>query len=84
MGCCRKKCEKPKESVLTEEQLKVLTALNEIGEPCACKDIAAATGLSSNSVSCRLRSLKGKGYVESPARCKYVITDAGRSLVSES
>ncbi|WP_456433910.1 LexA family protein [Thermosulfuriphilus sp.] len=66
---------------LTEEQKKILAALAEKGEPSGCKDIAQAIGLSSQAVSCRLRSLKSKGYVESPAKGKYVITETGRAQV---
>ncbi len=75
---CRSKCK----TGLTEEQKKILEALAKVSEPVATKDIAEATGIPSKSVSCRLRSLKNKGYIESPARCKYSITDTGRSEVS--
>ncbi len=74
MAC--KKC-----TGLTEEQKKILSALAGRNEPSGCKDIAQLTGLSSQAVSCRLRSLKSKGYVDSPAKGKYVITDAGRAEV---
>ena len=66
---------------LTDEQKKILHAMAEINGPCAGKDIAAATGLESKSVSCRLTSLKKKGYIESPARCKYEITADGKAAI---
>ena len=81
MGC-RKKCGSDGKSALTEEQNKILAALAKVREPCACKDIAEATGMTSNSVSCRLRSLKNKGYVDSPLRCKYSITEDGKTAAS--
>jgi predicted transcriptional regulator len=65
---------------LTEEQKKILKAMAEMGE-CASKDIAEATGIPGKSVSCRLTSLKKKGYIESPKRCRYVITDTGREQI---
>lgn len=77
MGC---KCGTGK-SELTEEQEKILKAMVDIGEICACKDIAEATGIPSKSVSCRLKSLRTKGYIQSPQRCKYEVTDSGRSVV---
>jgi predicted transcriptional regulator len=64
---------------LNDDQKKILAAMAECKEPCACKDIAAATGLESKSVSCKLTALKKKGYISSPVRCKYEITDEGRS-----
>ncbi len=79
MGCCKKKCE----TGLTDEQKRVLEAIASSEEPCSSKEIAAATGLTSNQVSCRIRSLKNKGYVESPARCKYVATDQGREALAK-
>lgn len=66
---------------LTEEQKKILTEMVKMSEPCGCKDVAVATGLESKSVSCRMTSLKKKGYVESPAKCKYIITEDGRKQI---
>ena len=66
---------------LTEEQKKILEVLSAADGPMASKDIAAETGLTSNQVSCRIRSLKNKGYVESPERCKYIVSDQGRSAL---
>lgn len=70
-----------KTNTLTEEQQKILAAMAEIDGPCATKDIAAATGLESKSISCRLKSLKTKGYIASPARCRYEITAGGKSAL---
>lgn len=66
---------------LSDEQKKVLQALEECKGPCASKDIAAATGLDSKVVSCRLTDLKKKGFVESPERCRYGITAEGRTAM---
>lgn len=66
---------------LTDEQIQVLEAMANSSEPCGSKDIAAATGLESKAVSCRITALKKKGLVESPVRCKYTITDDGRSAL---
>ncbi len=81
MGCCKSKgsCK----TGLTEEQRKVLEAVASREEPCTTKEIAEATGLTSNQVSCRIRSLKGKGYLDSPARCKYVVTEQGRAALAQ-
>ncbi len=79
MGCCKSKCG----SGLTDEQKKVLEAIANSDEPLSTKEIAGATGLTSNQVSCRIRSLKSKGYVESPARCKYAVTTDGKAALKE-
>ena len=80
MACKRKK-KADKEIQLTEEQKKILMAMAEMEGPVASRDIAGATGIPSKSLSCRIRSLKTKGLLESPARCKYEITEAGRQLI---
>ncbi|MDA3972017.1 MAG: MarR family winged helix-turn-helix transcriptional regulator [Desulfobulbaceae bacterium] len=64
---------------LTDEQKKILAAMAGQTGPSGCKDIAAATGLESKSVSCKLTALKKKGYISSPVRCKYEITEEGRA-----
>ena len=75
MGCGTKK------GALSDEQKQVLEAMNNCDGPCASKDIAAATGLETKQVSCRITALKKKGYVESPVRCKYGITDEGKTAL---
>lgn len=68
---------------LSEEQKKVLRAMADRAGSCATKDIAAATGLDTKVVSCRITDLKKKGYVESPERCRYDITEQGRAAMQD-
>jgi Mn-dependent DtxR family transcriptional regulator len=68
---------------LTEEQEKILKAIASQDGPVTTKEIAEATGIASKSVSCRIQSLKKKGLINSPARCKYEITDTGRSVATQ-
>lgn len=75
MGCGCKK------DGLTDEQKQVLEAMAQCDGPCASKDIASATGLETKAVSCRITSLKKKGYVQSPVRCKYEITSEGKNAI---
>ena len=75
MGC-------KKSGTITDAQRQVLQALADSDDPCANKDIAAATGLEGKQVSCRITALKKKGFVESPARCKYEITAEGKKALS--
>ncbi len=77
MGC--KKCGT---GGLTDKQREVLEALANCSEACGSKDIAAATSLETKQVSCQITALKKKGYVSSPARCKYEITDEGRNALA--
>ena len=75
MGCgCTKK-------MLSDEQKKVLQALADCDDPCVAKDLAAATGLDAKMVSSWITDFKKKGYVDSPERCKYDITAAGRTAM---
>ena len=66
---------------LTDEQTKILSAMAGMADPMACKEIAAAVGMESKSVSCKLTSLKKKGYIDSPVRCKYSITEDGKAAL---
>ena len=76
MGCTT--CET---TALSELQRKVLEALATTPEACGSKEIAAATGLEAKQISCQITALKNKGYVASPARCKYEITEQGKSML---
>jgi len=58
---------------------KILQAIVNGDGPFSGKEIAQMTGLDSKRVSCQIGALKKKGFVESPVRCKYVITDAGKA-----
>jgi Mn-dependent DtxR family transcriptional regulator len=76
MGCKKKEC-----SALSNEQLEVLKALVNNPEPCGSKEIAAAMNLEGKQVNSQLTDLKKKGFVASPVRCKYTITDQGRNVL---
>jgi DNA-binding MarR family transcriptional regulator len=67
---------------LTENHEKILSALAGMAEPSAAKEIAAVSGLESKSMSSQLKSLKNKGYIDSPVRCKYAITVAGKAAMT--
>ncbi len=67
---------------LSDKQREVLDALSKCNEPCGSKDIAASTSLEPKQVSCQITALKKKGYVASPARCKYEITEEGKKALA--
>lgn len=67
---------------LTDEQKQVLEAIAKSAQPCGSKDISAVTGLEPKAVSCRVTALKKKGLVNSPVRCKYAVTEEGRTALS--
>jgi len=67
--------------MIDEESKKVLTALSELAKPASGKEIATASGLDSKKVSAKIKTLKTKGLVESPVRCKYSITGAGKETL---
>ncbi|MDR0477980.1 MAG: winged helix-turn-helix domain-containing protein [Desulfobulbaceae bacterium] len=66
---------------LNNDYKKILSALEKSKEPKAGKEIAAATGIEAKAVSCKMTALKKKGMVDSPERCKYAITVAGRDAL---
>ncbi len=66
---------------LSDRQREVLEALAKCKDACGSKDIAAATSLEPKQISCQITALKKKGFVDSPARCKYEITDNGRNAI---
>lgn len=76
-------CKKCTTSTLGDQQRQVLEALAKTAGPCGSKDIAVATGLESKQVSCQITALKKKGYIASPARCKYEITEQGKNILTQ-
>ncbi|MCB2226432.1 MAG: helix-turn-helix domain-containing protein [Desulfarculaceae bacterium] len=60
---------------------KVLKALSGAKEPMSNKQVAESAGLESKQVSGTMSALKKEGLVESPVRCKYSITAAGKKAL---
>lgn len=75
-------CTTCKTNTLSDTQRQVLEALAKSHEACGSKELAAATGLESKQISCQMTALKNKGYVASPARCKYEITEQGKDALA--
>ena len=73
MPCCKKS------TGLNVEQKKILSALVGMNGPAGGKEIAEASGLDAKAVSSKIKGLKTKGFVDSPARCKYAITTSGKA-----
>jgi hypothetical protein len=69
---------------LTEEQTKILKALNTLTEPAGCKVIAEAADMPWRTVMGKLRGLKkGEGeLVESPDKGVYVISEKGKTAIT--
>lgn len=67
---------------LSDTQQVILQAMTGMESACGSKDIAQKTGLEAKQVSCQLTALKKKGLIESPARCVYSITTAGKDAVA--
>lgn len=58
---------------------KILETLAKCDAPCGSKEIVEATGLDKKVVSDQIAALKKNGLVDSPVRCKYGITAAGKA-----
>lgn len=80
-GCgCGCSCAGSSKGTAGESKL-ILEALAKCAGPCGSKDIAEATGLDKKIVSDQIADLKKKGLVDSPVRCKYGITPAGKASI---
>ncbi len=75
-------CKQCEPSGVSDEQRKVLNALASSNEGRGTKDISAATSLEAKQVSAQITALKKKGYVASPVRCKYEITQEGQKAIA--
>jgi DNA-binding MarR family transcriptional regulator len=67
---------------LSGEQKQILEALAGAESPWGSKDIVAATGLDKKVVSKTIAAMKKAGLVDSPVRCKYGVTEAGKKALS--
>ncbi len=68
--------------MVNENDRKILSALAELSKPASGKEVAEVSGLDSKDVSKHIKSLKKEGFVDSPVRCKYGITDSGKEIIS--
>ena len=68
-------------SAVSAEAKKVLKALAKSTDPLANKQVAAESGLEGKAVTAAMKDLKKEGLVESPVRCKYTITAAGKKVI---
>ena len=64
---------------LDDDHKLILNALATMGDPASGKEIAGAVGLDAKLVGNKIKKLKSKGFVDSPVRCKYAITDLGKT-----
>jgi DNA-binding IclR family transcriptional regulator len=58
---------------------KVLQALSQAPGPLGSKQIGEAAGLDGKLVGDLIKGLKAQGLVESPVRCKWGLTPAGKA-----
>ncbi len=86
-GICERCLKKEKggpnmtEKELDGTQKNVLKALAQLDKPAGNKEIAQTAGLDSKEVTKAIKVLKTKGLVNSPVRCKYAVTPAGKSEI---
>ncbi len=74
-------CKSGCKNEIPDEQKKILEAMAGMTGPCGSKDIANVTGIDAKDVSNAIKTLKAKGYIGSPVRCKYEITAEGKSAI---
>jgi len=66
---------------LTDDQKKILTAMNTLTEPTGCKEIGEAADMNWRSVMGKLRGLKKDELVENPDKGVYTITEKGKHAI---
>lgn len=70
------------QNALDATGLKVLKTMAAAASPQGPKQIAEAAGLDGKLVSDQIKGLKNLGLVDSPVRCKYAITAAGKDRIA--
>ena len=68
---------------ITEEQKKILEAMEQCSGPCTTKEVAGSISMDTKVVSKEISALKKQGFADSPVRCKHGITDAGRQIIGK-
>ena len=63
------------------DTIKVLNAMSEMTKPASGKEIASASGVEATVIGKKIQILKSAGLVDTPVRCKYAITDAGKKEI---
>lgn len=66
---------------LDQEDLKILGTLVEKPDPATGTEIASSTGIDSKVVTKKIKDLKTQGLIDSPARCKYSVTEKGKAII---
>jgi predicted transcriptional regulator len=61
------------------ETNQILEALAKAEKPFGSKDLVEATGLDKKIISKHITALKKQGFVDNPVRCKYGITEEGKT-----
>ncbi len=64
---------------LDDNAKKIIKALGQSGGPFSNKQLAQATGLDAKKIGPLVKKLREAGFADSPARCKYGLTSAGKS-----
>ena len=62
-----------------EVQERVLKALIKLNKPSGCGDIGKVAGLMVPVVAGKIQGLSTEGYVQSPVKGKYIVTDKGKT-----
>ena len=70
-----------KELVLDSELKSILKALSKMKEPAGNSEIEKASGIDKTKLAPKMKKLKDAGLIDSPERCKYSITAAGKKKI---
>ncbi len=67
--------------MLTDNQKKILQTLNSLGKPAGGKELSAASGVDEKTVAKEIGKMKTMGFVDTPIRCKYGVTEEGKKQI---
>lgn len=66
---------------LNNDEMKVLKAFQNIGEPAGPKNVAEESGIPKDTVSKIIKKLKNDGFIMSPKRCYYALDEKSKDVL---
>jgi predicted transcriptional regulator len=70
-----------KDLVLDSDLKSILKALSKMKAPAGNSEIEKAAGVEKSKLAPKMKKLKDAGLIDSPERCKYCITSAGKQKI---
>ena len=75
-------CTSSKTWQMDDDQKLIIGCLSGKETPVTNKQIAADIALDTKKVTSKIKILRNRGFIDSPVRCKFALTDLGRKHLS--